>query len=42
MGDVVAYHLRLLQGFLQQRRAHRRSYVARHAPVTEEMSFRIK
>src|SRR5580700_447943 len=42
MGDVVAYHLRLLQGFLQQRRAHRGSDLRGYAPVTEETSFRIK
>src|SRR6478672_12022995 len=42
MRDVVAYHLRLLQGFLQQRRAHRRSYVPAYPPVTEETSLRIK
>jgi hypothetical protein len=42
MRDVVAYHLRLLQGFFQQRRAHRSSYVPAYPPVTEETSFRIK
>src|ERR1700686_2927002 len=42
MRDVVAYHLRLLQCFLQQRRAHRRGYVPAHPPVTEETSLRIK
>src|SRR3984957_4422392 len=42
MGDVVAYHLRLLQGFLQQRRAHRSSDLPGYPPVTEETSFRIK
>src|SRR5258708_24269536 len=42
MGDVVAYHLRLLQCLLQQRRTHRRSYVPSYSPVTEETSFRIK
>src|SRR6202035_3070249 len=42
MRDVVAYHLRLLQGFLQQRRAHRSSYLPGYPPVTEETSFRIK
>jgi hypothetical protein len=42
MRDVVAYHLRLLQGFLQQRRAHRSSYVPAYPPVTEETSFRIE
>src|ERR1700692_3044364 len=42
MGDVVTHHLRLLQCFLQQRRAHRRGYVPCHPPVTKETSLRIK
>src|ERR1700727_1607302 len=42
MRDVVAHHLRFLQGFLQQCRAHRRAYVAGHSSITEEISFRIK
>src|ERR1700688_2137654 len=42
MRDVVAYHLRLLQCFLQQRRAHRRGYVPAHPPVTKETTLRIK
>src|SRR6202051_3966372 len=42
MGDVVTHHLRLLQCFLQQRRAHRRGYVPAHSPVTKETSLRIK
>src|SRR5208283_4848495 len=42
MRDVVTYYLRLLQCFLQQRRAHLRGYVPCHPPVTEETSLRIK
>ena len=42
MRDVVADHLRLLEGFLQQRRAHRSIYLPGYPPVTEETSFRIK
>src|ERR1700690_3916093 len=42
MGDVVADHLRLLQRFLQQRRAHRRGYLPGHPPVTKETPLGIE
>src|SRR4029077_4067990 len=37
-----ADHLRLLEGFLQQRCAHRSSYLPGYPPVTEKTSLRIK
>jgi hypothetical protein len=34
-GDIVADHLRLLQGFLELRRAHRRGYVPAHHHIVD-------